>query len=91
MENKMRDDPQAKTPSIWSKEGQPVPDDHLILAASVVLTKHSGNLTSRRADATMREIIARDLVAQLRRCGYQITFGPGAPDHGRMSDPTKAP
>lgn len=84
----MRDDPQAKPPSIWSNEGQPVPDDHLILAASVVLTKHSGNLTARRADATMREIIARDWVAQLRRCGYRITFGPGAPDPGRMTAPT---
>lgn len=87
----MRDEPQAKPPSIWSKEGQPVPDDHLILAASAVLAKHSGNLTIRRADATMREIIARDWVAQLRRSGYQITFGPGAPDHGRMTKLSEVP
>lgn len=86
----MRDDPQAKPPSIWSKEGQPVPDDRLVLAASLVLAKHAGKLTARRADATIREIIARDWVAQLRRSGYQITFRPGAPDHGRMTDPTEA-
>lgn len=87
----MRDDPQAKPSSIWSKEGQQVPVDHLIICATVVLAKHSGSLTNRRADATMREIIARDWVAQLRRSGYQITFGPEAPSHGRMTDPSEAP
>lgn len=83
----MPDDPQAKPPSPWSKEGQPVPDDHLIIAATVVLAKHAGKLTSRRADDTMRQIIARDFVAQLRRCGYQITFGPEAPGHSTPGGP----
>lgn len=78
----MRDDPHAKSSSPWSKEGQPVPDEHLIIGATVVLAKHAGKLTNRRADATVRQIIARDWVAQLRRSGYQITFGPGAPEHG---------
>jgi hypothetical protein len=82
MENKMPDAPDEPPASPWSKEGQPVPDEHLIIGATVVLARHSGGLTNRRADATMREIIARDWVAQLRRSGYRITFGPGAPEHG---------
>lgn len=88
MENKLRDDPQVKPPSPWSKEGQPVPDDYLIVAATVVLGRHAGKLTNRRADDTTRQIIARDWVAQLRRCGYRITFGPETPDHGRIASPT---
>lgn len=68
-------------PGIGSRESQAVPDEHLLIDAQVVLTKHSGSLTNRRADATMREIIARDWIAQLRRSGYQITFGPGAGHH----------
>ena len=78
-------------PGVWSREGEPVPDDHLIVAATVVLAKHSGSLTNRRADDTTRQIIARDFVAQLRRCGYQITFGPEMPNGGRMTVPPEAP
>lgn len=83
----MPNEPQAKRSSPWSREGQPVPDDHLIVCATVVLAKHSGKLTNRRADDITRQIIARDWVAQLRRSGYQITFGPEVPDHGRMTTP----
>ncbi|WP_372393710.1 hypothetical protein ABMY26_00405 (plasmid) [Azospirillum sp. HJ39] len=77
----MDDHLQEKPPSPWSSEGQPVPDEQLIIGLIIVLAKHSGRLTTRRADVTTRETIARDLVAQLRRSGYRITFGPGAAGH----------
>ena len=82
---------EALRPGIGSREGEPVPDDHLIVGATVVLAKHAGSLTNRRADDTLREIIARDWVSQLRRCGYQITFGPGAPGHSTPAGPTDKP
>lgn len=77
----MADTPDAAPLSPWSREGEPVPDMHLLISIGVALTKHSGLLTNRRADSMTREIIARDVVASLRRSGYRITFGPGAPEH----------
>ncbi|PGH55874.1 hypothetical protein CRT60_21725 [Azospirillum palustre] len=78
----MADTPDAAPPYPWSQEGEPVPDIHLLISIGTALTKHSGLLTTRRADSMTREIIAREVIAHLRRSGYRITFGPGAPEHG---------
>ncbi|CAO3403526.1 hypothetical protein [Azospirillum palustre] len=79
----MPDAPDAPPASPWSRDGEPVPDERLIIDATVVLAKHAGKLNARKAaDSMTREIIARDWVAQLRRSGYRVTFGPGAPEHG---------
>lgn len=92
MGNKMPDDPTAPPASPWSREGQPVPDEYLIISATVVLAKHAGKLNARKAaDSMTREIIARDLVASLRRSGYRITFGPGAPEHSTPKSSAEKP
>lgn len=77
----MSEAPDAPPASPWSREGEPVPDDHLLIKFGIVLAKRSGLLTTRRADANTREFIARELVASLRSSGYRITFGPGALPH----------
>lgn len=74
-------------PGVGTRQGQLVPDEHLMVSAKVVLARHAGKLTTRRADETTREFISRDLVAQLRLCGYRITFGPGAPHHSTPAGP----
>ena len=87
----MRDDPHMRSPATGSSEGLPVPDEHLIVGATVVLAKHAGKLTKRAADDITRQIIARDWVAQLRLSGYRITFGPGSGHHSTPAGPPEAP
>ncbi len=64
-----------------------VPWDLIELAARTELTKHSGSLTVRRATPAVLDIIARSVVAAMKRSGYTVVYGP--PSEG-MSTPGPA-